>query len=232
MAVKDSSARIEAHDLTVRARAASSPRRRSRARASFQRIVGSAFARYGCVELRAWHAGDVGPELLRRIEIEALVQIHANTQTRLIDREESTQPRAEEAGSSLDRCSRSVTFPSRFAPSPAYSASPAARNASSDRAPMRSTPSAIALLDLGELGEVLRVRAARSRSGTTRQRPDPHVAHPERHRRLRHAEGLGDLEEGAAFGAQESGFLLFFDLAAVAHWATVPRRCDSYDSSR
>ena len=44
-----------------------------------------------------------------------------------------------------------------------------------------------------------------------------HVAHPERHRRLGDAERLGDVVEGAAFGAQESGLLLIFDLASVAH---------------
>src|SRR4051812_37955448 len=46
-------------------------------------------------ELRKRHTGDAAPEVLRRIQIEPLVQVYANPKSFLVDIEEPAQPGAE-----------------------------------------------------------------------------------------------------------------------------------------
>jgi hypothetical protein len=48
-------------------------------------------------ELAAWDLRELGPELLNSVEIEAEVEVHADTQSRRVDSEEPTQPRTEES---------------------------------------------------------------------------------------------------------------------------------------
>ena len=144
----------------MRLRAASSRRTRSRIRAcsadaSDRRPPGTA-----CRNCSTRNARDVGPVLLGARRGRALVQVDPHAEPRLVDLEEAAQPRAEERAPSRDRCSRTAPRHRVFAPSPAYSAIPAARNASSLSVPMRSHALASHAAIWRELRFVERVRAA------------------------------------------------------------------------
>jgi len=82
-------------------------------------------------ELPARNVGDLGPERDRSVEVEALVQIQMHPQARLVDVEE-VRNHAHNSATSAASLLAGLTAPSVFAPSPAYSNSPANRNSRSD----------------------------------------------------------------------------------------------------
>ena len=92
-------------------------------------------------KLCARYTGHRGPMRLRRVEIEALVQVDPHAQARFVDVEEATKPRAEEADHRGSQLANS-TLPSLFDPSPAYSATPAARKLASSSVPSTRRASA------------------------------------------------------------------------------------------
>jgi hypothetical protein len=102
------------------------------------------------------------------------------------------------------------TAPSRFAPSPAYSATPATRNSRSDRRPTRAPALLDQAVDLGLLAAL------------EGERGELHVADPQRHAALGDAEGGGDLGQGQAGAAQPACLLLLAELAPVAHGRILP----------
>ncbi|MBA2327308.1 MAG: hypothetical protein H0V95_11780 [Actinobacteria bacterium] len=51
----------------------------------------------GLPELRPGYVGDIRPELLSRVKIEALMEVDTNAEPRLVDIEEAAKPSAEEA---------------------------------------------------------------------------------------------------------------------------------------
>ena len=112
------------------------------------------------------------------------------------------------------------TAPSRFAPSPAYSATPATRNSRSDRRPTRAPALLDPAVDLGLLAALEGVGGATAAPG--RAGGGFHVADPQRHAALGHAEGRGDLGQGQAGAAQPACLLLFGELAPVAHGRILP----------
>ena len=105
---------------------------------------------------------------LRRVEVETLVEVDA-TPAAVTRRSRRTD--AANAQKNAIICGIAVrelhasSRPSH--PSPAYSATPAARKASSDRTPIRSSPPLVHRLDLGELGQVKGARVP-ERSGRWR----------------------------------------------------------------
>jgi hypothetical protein len=72
-------------------------------------------------ELRAGHAGRRRPEGFGSFEVETLVQVHAYPKARLVDLEETTEPRAEQPNHRRIGV-RELDGTVAFDPSPAYSA--------------------------------------------------------------------------------------------------------------
>ena len=117
-----------------------------------------------------------------------------------------------------------VTHPSVFAPSPAYSATPAAKNASSLERADAGAALGVELFDLGELGDALGMRAAVGAVAALGG-GEGDVAHPEGDGGLAHAELLGDVREREVLRAQHARLFLLLDLAAIAHDASIANVC-------
>ena len=108
-------------------------------------------ARYGLVNCVRWMPVTLDQCSLRRVEVEALVEVH-RTRRRLWSTSKNARNHAQKnrtiAGVAVGEPDRAVGL----GPSPAYSAAPAARNACSASVPSRSTPSTVHRVDLGEAG--------------------------------------------------------------------------------
>ena len=127
------------------------------------------------------------------------MQGDAYSKARLVDREEMTQPGAEEPN---DRRTGVRQLDGAIA---LRSFSRVQRHSRHQELLLGQCsdarhPFPVELLDLAELRLVGRMGTA-VRSAQTERGPERDVADPERHRRLRDAEGLGDLGEGAVLGA-------------------------------
>jgi hypothetical protein len=159
------------------------------------------------------------------VEVEPFVQVHPNTQTTLVDGKEASQPRAEEGdhrGVAVGEDDPSVAL-RPFACVEGSSGGKERRDVECTDARHTDT---IELLDLTALAILRRVRTA-LRPPSALARGERDVADPERDRRLRDTELVGDLLERASGRAEVAGGLLLADLASVAHGSTVRRRCDT-----
>jgi hypothetical protein len=124
-----------------------------------------------------------------------------------------------------------LTSPSVFEPSPAYRAIPAAKGLLRQRSDALAAD-AIALVDLGELGQTLRMVLPGSMRRSPLDRLGLDITYPERHRRLGDVECGRDVGKRHAPRAQLTSSRLRFDLPAIPHRSKIPTGCDSYDSSR
>jgi len=94
----------------------------------------------GLAELGQRDTGELGPERVRSIEVQTLVEVESNPQPRLVHVEESAQPGAEEAHHPGVAAREPDLAVGLVAP-PAYSAVPATNRSRSDSRPIRSRPS-------------------------------------------------------------------------------------------
>jgi hypothetical protein len=151
------------------------------------------------------------------------VEVEPKTEPRLVNVEEVAEPGQEKAiirGSLL----ANPTAPSRFVPSPAYSAAPATRNSRSVSRPMRSRPSARSRSISASFSSACRcgrrfrapwLRFSRTRLAQTSSLTG--TSRTERDRPSADAELGADLGVGPAGGPQLTGAVSFGELASVPH---------------
>jgi hypothetical protein len=174
-------------------------------------------------KLRERNAGNHRPMCLRRVEIEALVEVDPNAKSRLVDREERSQPRTEEADHF--RIGVRELHRPRLRALTGIERNPRREKRIIGERPEAFPPEPVAELDLVELGDVLRVRTPSNRFAA----PDLYidVADPKAHARLRDAQLARDFGERPPLLAQFTRAGLFFDLASVPHSPIVKAGCDS-----
>ena len=180
-------------------------------------------------ELRARNAGDARTSALGRVEIEALVEVHAHAEPRLVDHRRSAAATRRRTRPSRHRCSR--TRPSHRASSPRRRRARRRRRGTRRRTsrPMRSMPARLQRRRSGAAWRCSRdavrrfgpVRRGDGVNGTSRTHSDTDD--------LLTPSAVGDVEEREAVGAHRARPFLFLHLAAVAHGPTVRRGCDGYE---
>ena len=160
-----------------------------------------------------------------RVEIQAVVQIHTDAESRLVDREEAAQPRTEERHHLPDSYSRTVTLPSVFEPSPAYRAAPGGQKRFLGENADAIEAASVAFVDLGELGDVVGMRTAvgrrRGARPARRARRAPRATLTTSRRRAR-SRCRASVRPSARNLAR---LLLQLDLSAIPHADSLPNIC-------